>query len=248
MSAIPLTELGEFNMGYQQDYDRYRGGIYDQGAAIVAAYDGANDLATKQNALQQLQSLMQSFDAYTKQFVAGFPTVQNIQAQVAAYVSPRFHDFYDFFNRIIATWQGQLAQMSQTTGAVGGSAVASPQQVPIGCTAGICGPVPPPPQPSNQLVAVPSGAPNAQGVTSVVTSGGGGTVASNMPIGAGGLAPSPYTSDFQGLSSPTPSPASPAVLTAGIGGAFDLKTFLKSPLVLAGAALTILILIFKNAR
>jgi hypothetical protein len=235
-------------MSYQKDYDNYRANIYNQGAAIVADYDGSNDIATKQIALQKLQSLMQSFDSYTKQYIAGFSANPYIQSQVAAYVNPRFHDFYDFFNGIISTWQTQLSQLAQTTGAVGGSAVASPQSVPIGCTAGICGPVPPSPAPSTQLIGVASGAPNAQGVISTVTSGGGGTVGNNTPIGAGGLAPSPYLSDLPGLVSATPSPSSTSVLTAGIGGKFDLKTFLKSPLVLAGAGLAILIFIFKNAR
>lgn len=233
-------------MSYQQDYDKYRGNIYDQGAALVATFDSAADVGTKQTALYQLQSLMQGFDSYTKQFIAGFPT--SAQTIVSSYVNPRFHDYFDFFNRIIADWQGKLSQLVQVTGAVGGSAVASPQQVPIGCTAGICGPVPAPPGPSNVLLAVPSGAPNAQGVTSVVTSGGGGTVSSNMPIGAGGLAPSPYTSDFQGLASSTPAPSSTAVLTSGVGGSFDLKTFFKSPLVLAGLGLGAIILVFRNAR
>lgn len=230
-------------MSFQQDYDRYRQGVYDQGAAIVARYDGANDVATKQGALQSMQSLMQGFDSYTKQFISA-------DNSRFSYVDPRFHDFYDFFGKIIRDWQGQLSQMVQVTGAVGGSAVASPQEVPIGCTAGICGPVPAPPGPSNVLVAVPSGAPNAQGVTSYVTSGGGGSIGSNSPIGAGGLAPSPYTSDFQGTGggAAPQSPTSTAVLTSGVSGSFDLKTFFKSPLVLAALGLGIIILVFKNAK
>lgn len=234
-------------MSYQNDYDKYRQNIYDQGAAIVARYDGANDVATKQGALQSLQSLMQGFDSYTKQFIASYSG--SAQTIVANYVNPRFHDFYDFFNnKVIAVWQMNLSQAVQVTGAVGGSAVASPQEVPIGCTAGICGPVPAPPGPSNVLLAVPTGAPNAQGVTSVATSGGGGSIGSNSPIGSGGLAPSPYTSDFQGTTPAPQTPTSASVLTSGVGGSFDFKTFLKSPLVLAGLGLGIIILVFKNAK
>jgi hypothetical protein len=238
-------------MSFQTDYDKYRQGVYDQGAAIVARYNSVTDVTGKQSATNDLASLMNSFDQQTKAMVAAVPIIYGQQAAAQSYALPRFHDYYDFFQKIIASWQSQLGTMAAVSGAVG--ATTSGQQIPIGCTAGICGPVPTPNLPTTPITAVPTGAPNAQGVTSVAVSGGSVSVGSALPLMTGGLAPSPYSSDLPGAvaaSSATP-PDGNAVLAAGvpsIPGTFNLKDFLTSKFALVAALLIISVLLLKNAK
>jgi hypothetical protein len=238
-------------MSFQSDYDKYRQGIYDKGAAIVAQYNAATDVTAKQSALAQMINLMNSFDATTKTMEQAVPA--SGRASAIAYADPRFHDFYDFFQKFIAGWQAEVSALVTSSGGVV-SGTTSGQGVPAGCTAGICGPVPIQSQPTTQLVGVASGAPNAQGAYSVVTSGGGGTVANNLPLQSGGLAPSPYSSDLPGAStgaaipSSTTSATSSGVLQAGLLSGFDFKTFFTGPMGLAIAGLVIVVLLLKNAK
>jgi hypothetical protein len=230
-------------MSVRTNFDSYRQGVYNQGAAIVAAYNNTASVTDKQAQLSAMDSLMQSFKAQSMMLEAQNPGD-------ATWIDPRFHDFYDFFTNIANGWRSEIASMAGTSSAVGATAG---QVMPSGCTAGICGPVPIDAQPSNQLVAVASGGTGGGGVTSVVTSGGGGSVANNLPLQAGGLAPSPYQSDLPGMGgastlTPPSTGSSSQVLAAGIPGSFDFKTFFTGPMGLALAGGVIVILLLRNAK
>jgi hypothetical protein len=227
-------------MSVRTSFDSYRQGIYNQGAAIVATYNNSSSVTDKQAQLSAMDNLMQSFKAQSMMLESQNPGD-------ASYIDPRFHDFYDFFTNIANSWRAEIAGLISQSSAVGATAG---QAMPAGCTAGICGPVPIDNQPSNQLVAVPSGGTGGTGVVSVVTSGGGGSVANNLPLQAGGLAPSPYTGDLPGVggaSTLTP-PNTGQVLTAGVPGGFDFKTFFTGPMGLAIAGGVIVILLLRNAK
>lgn len=230
-------------MSVRTNYDSYRAGVYNQGAAMVAAYGNAKSVTEKQVQLDALVSLMSSFRAQTI-------SIEQQSPSDVAWIEPRFHDYYDFFTNIANNWRNEIAGITSATGAVGATAG---QALPVGCTAGICGPVPIDTQPSNQLIAVPSGGAGGGGVTSVVMSGGSGSVANNLPLQAGGVAPSPYTSDLPGLGgsstlTPPNTGSTAQVLTSGIPGGFDFKKFFTGPMGLAIALGVITILLLRNAR
>lgn len=88
----------------QQQFDSYRQGVWDQGAAIVDEHDSGKGLLNDQ--ISRLAALLAGFQAQYDQAVAADITS-------ASWLKPRFHDYYDFFANILSGWRSDEAGMSE---------------------------------------------------------------------------------------------------------------------------------------
>lgn len=91
------------------EYDRVRQQTWDSLVELVSQHDTEKTTGTLtrtklQRFIDTLTQLMSGFKSYTDGMLAKYP-------DDAEWITPRFHDYYDFMAKIKQDWQNQIALM-----------------------------------------------------------------------------------------------------------------------------------------
>lgn len=91
------------------EYDRVRQQAWDYMASLMDQVDNnykANGTLTRsilQQYIDSMDQLMKGFKSYTDKMIAS--------GTDSAWIDPRFHDYYDFMNKVKTAWQQELAML-----------------------------------------------------------------------------------------------------------------------------------------